>query len=113
MPHQVYQGDIGFIPASRAGVKGGLTPVQPQGDRLIVAYGEVTGHHHSFPATCGTISLDEGGTMWCTIDQLTHVEHQEHGPITLEPGFYRVGAPGQRGGQREWSDLHEPIRVTD
>lgn len=67
-----------------------LTPLAPEHGRLILARGEATGHHHSIPASAGTLNLDEGGTMYLTIDQLTSVDHQEHASIPLEPGVYQV-----------------------
>lgn len=81
--------------------------VKAESGRLILARGEVTGHHHSIPAQCGTLVRDEGGTTYLTIDQLTAVEHQEHAPIDLEPGDYRVTL------QREWTDADEPRQVAD
>ena len=84
---QARQGDVYFTrvleaPAGRA--------VTPEAGRLILARGEVTGHHHSVPASAGPLTLDEGGVMYLTIEELTAVEHQEHAPIPLEPGVYRV-----------------------
>lgn len=67
-----------------------LKAVKPANGRHMLAYGEATGHHHSLPASAGTLSLDEGGVMYLTIDELTAVEHQEHNPIPLEPGTYKV-----------------------
>lgn len=84
-----------------------LTPVAAEGGLLILARGEATGHHHSVPASAGTLSLDEGGVMFLTIDELTAVSHQEHAPITLAPGTYRAEV------QREWSDDLEPRPVQD
>lgn len=85
---QFRQGDLLFeavtaLPAT-------LKPVQPEQGRLIVARGEATGHHHSVPANAGVLSLDEGGVMYLTIEELTAVEHQEHRAIPLEPGVYKV-----------------------
>jgi hypothetical protein len=64
--------------------------VPAEDGRLILARGEATGHHHSVDARHGSLSIDEGGVMYLTIDQLTQVEHQEHAPLTLEPGVYEV-----------------------
>ena len=81
--------------------------VAPEGGRLILARGEATGHHHSIDATKGTLTLDEGGVMFLTIEELTTLDHQEHRAITLEPGTYEVVR------QREWTDAQEPITVSD
>ena len=112
-PAQFYQGDIMFLAVPRSEIPAKLTYIEPEGDRLIYARGEVTGHHHSIPASAGRIGLDEGGTMWATIEELTATDHQEHAPRPLPPGAYRIGAPGMRGCQRQWTDDMEPIRVSD
>lgn len=78
------------------------TPVAPEQGRVILAYGEVTGHHHSVPVTAVQSAVrDEGGVTYLTLDELTSVEHQEHAPITLDPGIWQVCR------QREASDADE------
>lgn len=99
------QGDVVLTRVDAAPAS--LTPVPAEGGLLILARGEATGHHHSVPASAGTLSLDEGGVMYLTLDQLTEVRHQEHAPIPLEPGTYRAIV------QREWSDAQEPRPVQD
>ena len=84
---QARQGDV-FIVRISGKAKGAVVP--PEHGRLILARGEATGHHHSVPAQAGTLTLDEGNVMYLTIEELTAVEHQEHSPITLEPGTYQV-----------------------
>lgn len=104
MRFQARQGDI-LIESFRGLAKG--LRVLPEQGRLILARGEATGHHHSVPAGVGTLTLDEGGIMYLTIEELTEVRHQEHAAITLEPGTYRVTR------QREWTDDDEPRAVAD
>lgn len=89
------QGDVLIERVSR--LPKTLTPVKPEAGRLILARGEATGHHHSIDADVATLSLDEGGVMFLTIEELTEVQHQEHAPIAVEPGTYRVTR------QREYS----------
>ncbi len=98
------QGDVLLIPITKVPKK--LARIAPEQGRLILARGEATGHHHSVPASAGTLSLDEGGTMFLTIEELTEVRHQEHAPIALEPGKYEVRR------QREYSPA-EIRNVTD
>lgn len=91
---QLRQGDVFLSRVSRAPVG---QPVAAEAGRLVLARGEATGHHHSVPAAAATLVLDEGGVMFLTVEELTAMEHQEHAPITLEPGIYRVTR------QREYS----------
>jgi hypothetical protein len=65
--------------------------VQPVDGRIILAHGEATGHHHSLPcADVADASIDETGAIFLRAIRETVVTHQEHAPITLEPGSYRV-----------------------
>ena len=58
----------------------------------MLAYGEATGHAH--------VATGEGLKLLCLPDDLTamflqvqvygRLSHEEHGPIPLAPGFYRV-----------------------
>ena len=105
------QGDVLLIPSSHPSFRrqsGTVSPVVSQvAGRHVLAYGEVTGHHHSIPSNVGTLTLDECGVTYLTIEELTEVTHQEHGAITLTPGVFEVRR------QREWSDEQEPRPVLD
>lgn len=105
------QGDVIFIPAKGKAFQkptGKTSPVVSNvAGRHVAAYGEVTGHHHSVDASSGTLVLDEVGRMYMTIDQLTEVEHQEHGAGPLPAGLFEIRR------QTEWSDDNEPRPVQD
>lgn len=84
--------------------------------RVILAYGEVTGHCHQIdtPDTAMLFDVDLRGTPWAdasraayagitepadssadlltflTVDKLSQLVHDEHAAITLEPGTYQV-----------------------
>lgn len=88
MKGSLRQGDVLLIPVAKIPKK--LTAVSAEHGRLILAHGEITGHHHSVPATTATLNLDEGGVMFLTVEELTELSHQEHAPIALEPGSYKV-----------------------
>lgn len=60
--------------------------------RIILAEGEATGHHHSVAVVDDTVSLwtngEEERFLKCLNEAV--LEHQEHSPITIPPGTYRV-----------------------
>jgi hypothetical protein len=65
--------------------KGGVRRREP-----VLAYGEVTGHSHR-------VEAPERAELWQVRDLLylcvlapTRIVHEEHGPIPLAPGVYRV-----------------------
>lgn len=89
------QGDVLFtkIEALPEGLK--------QRKSQIIVEGEATGHHHSLVA--GRVLEDAQGYLFLEVLKATQIVHQEHQPIGLEPGFYRVTR------QREYTP--EAIRV--
>jgi hypothetical protein len=75
--------------------------------RLILARGEVTGHHHSVAVQDAEL-IDAGARgIFLRIMEATPLEHQEHGAITLQPGDYRVTR------QREYVPAELPRQVAD
>lgn len=66
--------------------------------RIVLAYGEVTGHAHAiqdFDAVDVFVKAD--GTMYLSIKEETALVHEEHSTIVLSPGKY------ERVIQREYS----------
>lgn len=55
---------------------------------LTFAKGEKTGHHHT--ASIGALFL-LGEQMFFENSEVATLRHQEHGPITIQPGKWKVG----------------------
>jgi hypothetical protein len=92
------QGDI-FM-ASVASVPAGATP-RPH---CVLAEGEVTGHSHRVAdAGAARLFADAASLYLAVLSDTATVVHQEHGPVTLPRGTYRVWR------QREYSP--EAIRT--
>lgn len=70
---------------------------------LILAYGEVTGHSHRVEHPERAELWEFQGVLYLNVLVATRVIHEEHHPITLEPGTYRVWQ------QREYTP--ERIRI--
>ena len=92
------QGDI-FV-ASVAAVPKGAAPRE----HCVLAEGEVTGHSHRVADPRAARLFADAASLYLEVlaDTAT-VVHQEHGPITLPRGTYRVWR------QREYSP--EAIRI--
>ena len=58
--------------------------------KLVLAEGEHTGHHHSLFEESSELR-QYGNTMVLDLKEEATLTHQEHGPITLEPGLWEVG----------------------
>ena len=88
----VRQGDVLITPCES--IPTTATVVAPENGRLIVARGEATGHHHSFPWARGAVLFRDdggsGGSQFVRVDEPIALEHQEHSALTVAPGLYRV-----------------------
>ena len=88
------QGDVGIAKVNKSEFT--LESVKPVNNRLVLAYGEATGHHHSislldYPNTELYTAKEQPATMLLYIpDAPVTIEHQEHGNIELERGWYQV-----------------------
>jgi hypothetical protein len=64
----------------------------------ILAHGEVTGHSHRIEAGDDVELFEDGGTLYLrVVGREATVVHQEHGPIKIPYGEYKVWR------QREYS----------
>ena len=94
-------------------------PTIPKEARLIqtktVAYGEVTGHHHTFngqvlvyePTEKETINVDGEQIAiqkYIEVKETAQLEHQEHETIQVEKGTYAILQ------EREWNPFDQQIR---
>jgi hypothetical protein len=97
MPRQYRQGDVLLCAIDQ--VPAGARPVPNDGDRVVVAFGELTGHAHAFAAAEAQmlwekasqrsfLVIGEGGARLC---------HEEHDPILVPEGNYELRR------QREYS----------
>jgi len=58
--------------------------------KLVLAEGETTGHFHGLFEENSELR-QYGNTMVLDLKEEATLTHQEHGPITLEPGLWEVG----------------------
>lgn len=81
-----------------------LPPQRKKLSHTILAHGEVTGHSHRIQERTNVQLFETSSDLYVEVfgDHAT-VTHEEHGPISLPKGFYRVWR------QREYSP--EEIRI--
>ena len=103
------QGDVCILPVD--GLPDGLMPVERDRGRVVLAYGEVTGHAHAIADP--DVELFAPGEASVMAERYLHIGsagaillHEEHGAIQLPPGDYQVRQ------QREYSPA-ELTRVLD
>jgi hypothetical protein len=60
-------------------------------DELVLAYGEMTGHAHRVEAADSAELWEHEGTLYLrVVTPSARIVHEEHKPITLTSGVYRV-----------------------
>jgi len=111
-PTQFRQGDV--LITRIASMPTGLLPKPRDNGRVILAYGEVTGHAHAIADTLDAPAaalfddpIAGDGSFVMLVESDTGIVHEEHGRIDLPAGSYRVTR------QREWTDANEPRQVAD
>jgi len=105
----VRQGDVCLIRIEK--LPAGCIEAPPDGDRVVLAYGERTGHSH---AVYGVTQEEPKVRMWSAgaerfLQVLTRCElvHEEHSAAVLEPGTYLLP------GQYEHTEENEVRKVAD
>ncbi|WP_086729703.1 hypothetical protein [Streptomyces carpinensis] len=89
------QGDVLIVPVADDAVPPHATraPKEPRDarGRLVLALGEVTGHAHAVVGP-GHLVREPGafGPMLLHLPEGGRVVHEEHAPITLPKGWFRV-----------------------
>lgn len=58
--------------------------------KMVLAEGEVTGHYHGIEESDSEL-IQIGEKMILNLKNTATLFHQEHNPITLEPGIWEVG----------------------
>jgi len=74
-----------------------VTSCDPADGKFIVAHGEATGHNHSLESRYAKMYRDAAGILYLLLVREHILRHEEHDPVTLPPGKYRVTR------QREYS----------
>lgn len=86
------QGDVLMV---KVGIlpKNAVTFVNPDENRVVLAYGEVTGHAHAIavsPEKPVAKLWDAGAERFLQVIEKTVLRHEEHAEIEIDPGVYRV-----------------------
>lgn len=82
------QGDI-LIIATTEEVPAEAKLVQRDGGKIVLAYGEKTGHSHAI-AERGVKLFETPEIRWITSDKPFTICHEEHAPVEVPAGTFRV-----------------------
>lgn len=101
------QGDVLIVPVKS--VPKNVETIKRDNDRVVLAYGEVTGHAHAIKSKRATLFRDPKLAkifMLVTGEDVVALEHEEHSTVKIAPGKYEIVH------QREYSP-REIRRVAD
>lgn len=87
MGQQIRQGDVLLIPVGE--IPKEAKKQKRDNGRVILAYGEVTGHAHAITKPNVT-KLAVGIAGYLNAPTGCVLEHEEHSAITIEPGAYKI-----------------------
>mgnify|MGYP000942105013 CR=1 FL=1 len=81
------QGDVLLIPVDE--IPHGCEQVKRDNGRIILAYGEVTGHAHAIKNRIAKYYKSDGNN-YLELPKAATLNHEEHDTIHLPAGIYRV-----------------------
>ena len=90
MTRQYRQGDV--LLCAIDAIPPTAIPVPPEGERVVVARGELTGHAHAFAASAVEMFHDaaSGHAFLLIGEGGACLGHEEHDPILLPEGRYEI-----------------------
>jgi hypothetical protein len=86
---QYRQGDV-LITQIRARDLAALTRVDAGNGRIVLAFGEATGHAHALCSATAELYEGSSGDRFLRLTTPATLEHDEHAPIALPVGFFEV-----------------------
>lgn len=100
---QLQQGDVLLTRITKEQLKNAVkVPMDKRG--IVLAEGEVTGHYHGIEEIEDAELYRIGEKMLLSVKEPVELKHQEHGPITIEPGVWEIGIV------REYDYLTQMVR---
>ena len=97
--NQIRQGDV-LITAVKA-LPSVCKEIAPIDGRIVLAHGEVTGHAHAIYEPEKVEYFEDEAARYMRVIEEVDLLHEEHAPIHLTPGDYRIERFGE-GTQREY-----------
>jgi len=101
----IRQGDV--LVERVASIPQDASELPRDGGRIVLAYGEVTGHAHAIHEPNVTMLRAANAEVFLRVAEPAVLRHEEHTHVAIQPGLYRVVR------QREWTDDDEPRVVAD
>lgn len=94
MKQPLRHGDVVIKPITR--LPNSLSSEAILANKLVVAYGESTGHSHVLKCAEPIYYYRDGGKLYFELTDIGTLTHQEHKTITIEPGSFEIEIERER-----------------
>ena len=85
----IRQGDVALIPVTA--IPAGATEIKTESKRIVLAYGEVTGHAHAIYEDIDRVKVwAVGKVKYLEVMATVMLRHEEHTHAKIEPGIYKL-----------------------
>jgi len=87
------QGDVMVVKTDDIFEMNELEKIERENQRIVLAYGEVTGHAHAIKSTEADFYRSKRKDvphLYLVVNNNVDLSHEEHSTITIPPGKYRV-----------------------
>lgn len=88
--NQIQQGDVLFK-RIEIEIPKNAKRINAKGRGFVFAEGEHTGHAHVADTESDMELIQIGERMLAVVNKSTTIKHEEHKPVTLDPGIWEVG----------------------
>lgn len=89
VPWMIRQGDVALVAVAEI-PSDATEQRRDEGDRVVLAYGEVTGHAHALHEPGVTMLQAANSDVFLRVIEPSNLVHEEHGRIPVPAGKYRV-----------------------
>lgn len=79
----IRQGDVALIEIEEL-------PKNLKKKDLVIALGEITGHHHRFESKQVQVFADDSGQQFVQVKQPSQLIHEEHHQLEIPKGVFKV-----------------------
>lgn len=87
VPIQYRQGDVFFVKVDE--LPKAAIAQKKEGGRIVIEWGEVTGHAHAVPVDDATLYV-EGARRFLEVCYKAELTHEEHAKIEFPAGVYEI-----------------------
>jgi len=85
---QIRQGDVCLEPVKS--LPDNMKPIERDGGRIVLAYGEATGHAHAIASLEADFYETVEGERYLDVRSDVALNHEEHSTATVKKGKYKV-----------------------